>query len=111
MNKRPFTKTRLVGGCLGLVLVANSLPVFGCGGSTASSSIFDVAVGDTSVSAVGRSARASTNIGGVTIDGSNQRVGMNQWYQVRQHNVELCGQAVNKHELLDGRIRDGIATH
>ena len=77
MNNGAVTITRLLVGYLGLVLVSNPLPVFG-GDQAATSRHVDVEVGRISVSAIGHSAKANTNIGGLTdssTSGSDNPIG------------------------------------
>lgn len=65
MNSGAITITRLLGGYIGLALAVNALPVFGCDRTTTSRHV-NVEVGRVSVSAIGQSAQANTNIGGLT---------------------------------------------
>lgn len=70
MKKGAVTIIGMAGGCLGLALVANPLPVFGCDRAATSRRV-NVEVGRISVSAIGRSAKANTNIGGLTDDNTS----------------------------------------
>jgi hypothetical protein len=70
MKQGAVTIIGVTGGCLGLALAANPLPVFGCDRAAASRRV-NVEVGNTAVSAIGRSAKASTNIGGLDDGGTS----------------------------------------